>query len=166
MHRYSTATGIRTRALPDTRRLTLGVAWRITAHMSRRMWASIAVILLLAGGCSDRRRIEATPSPQRVATGSVGAASVGRLLRIRGRLVSNVVDDQPYGWKLYVDDGSGQALVFIATDTAIDVSRWQRGQEIVVTGIGGQYGDHYELLPRMQSDLQLVSPPAVSGTPR
>jgi len=80
--------------------------------------------------------------------------------------VSNVVDDQPYGWKLYVDDGSGQALVFIATDTAIDVSRWQRGQEIVVTGIGGQYGDHYELLPRMQSDLQLVSPPAVSGTPR
>jgi hypothetical protein len=47
------------------------------------------------------------------ATGAVGEASEGRLLRLAGTMVGDVVDDVPFGLKLEIDDGSGPIQLFI-----------------------------------------------------
>jgi len=47
------------------------------------------------------------PAPIEVATGDVGPATEGRLIAVRGRVAGAIVDDRPWGSKLYVNDGSG-----------------------------------------------------------
>ena len=98
----------------------------------------------------------AVPAALDVPTGSVGMSTLGRLVRVRGHRDDRLVDDWPYGWKQSIDDGSGATLVFIATSTGIDVSRFQHEQQIAVTGYCGQFEDHYEILPRTQSDVEVV----------
>lgn len=128
-----------------------------------RHFALVGVFALTAGcgwtappSPSQLGTTAASP-PLEVATGSPGQSNMGRLVLVRGLLRGSVVDDQPYGWKLYIDDGSGPVLVFIATNTGIDVSRFRDGQQVVVTGVCGQFADHYEIQPRTQGDLQIVS---------
>jgi hypothetical protein len=43
-----------------------------------------------------------------------------------------VIDDQPHGWKIYLDDGSGPLLVFIATATRINVKPLRAGQQLAL----------------------------------
>lgn len=125
---------------------------------------ALTTVWALAAGCGStaapsalQRGTTAAPAALEVATGLVGKSNLGRLVLVRGRIHGSVGDDRPYGWKLYVDDGSGQALVFIATNTGIDVSRFQEGQQVAVTGVCSQFADHYEIQPRTQGDLQIVS---------
>ncbi len=89
-----------------------------------------------------------------ITSGSLGAAQLGRLVRVRGRMQGELVDDWPYGWKMYVDDGSGAALVFISASTGIHIDSLRTAQDITASGYCGRYKDHYEILPRTQSDLQ------------
>lgn len=93
------------------------------------------------------------PAPALVKTGVVGSATEGQLITVQGRLVTEVEDDQPWGWKLYLDDGSGKLLVFVATATRIDVTPLRAGQSLRVTGFSGRYEQHTELLPRGASDI-------------
>ena len=92
------------------------------------------------------------PLPFAVKTGAVGAKTEGRLIAVRGRVV-DVVDDRPWGVKIYVDDGSGRLLVFMTTATGVDASRYRPGLDLRVTGFSGRYGTHTELLPRASSDI-------------
>jgi hypothetical protein len=97
------------------------------------------------------------PAPRDVRTGEVGEATEGWLVRVRGAVVGGVVDDRPYGWKVYVDDGSGRLLVFVGVATGIDVSRFiTPGQRVQITGLSGQYDDHHEILPRGPADVVLL----------
>ena len=95
-----------------------------------------------------------TPLP--MATGTVGAANEGKLVVVEGRIVGDIADDRPWGWKIYLDDGSGKLLVFVASETGIDVSRLRPGHTLKVAGISARYQQHVELLPRSQAD---ISPP-------
>ena len=94
------------------------------------------------------------PAPLEVATGDAGPATEGRLIAVRGRVAGAVVDDRPWGAKLYVNDGSGPVLVFIAAATRIDGTRYRAGQELRVVGLSGRFGDHTEVLPRGPSDIE------------
>ena len=61
-------------------------------------------------GRADRASDHGTgsaPAPLEVATGDVGPATEGRLIAVRGRVAGAIVDDRPWGSKLYVNDGSG-----------------------------------------------------------
>lgn len=96
------------------------------------------------------------PSARPVRTGAVDEASEGLLIRVRGRVAGEVVNDRPWGWKLMLDDGSGALLVFVDAQAGIDVSAIRPGQWLQVTGYSGQYEQHREILPRTQSDLQPI----------
>lgn len=93
---------------------------------------------------------------QQVATSGLSEATEGRLLRLRGTLTQPVVDDLPYGYRLFVDDGSGEAQVFVYASTGIDVSSLAVGQTLRVVGFGAQFDTHYELNPRLPSDIVVL----------
>ncbi len=95
-------------------------------------------------------RVEARP----VRTGRVGAAEEGFLIRAEGR-IERVEDDAPYGYKLFIDDGSGALQVFIDASTELieDVSRWKPADKIHVTGFAGRYETVREIMPRVLSDM-------------
>lgn len=122
-----------------------------------RVWGTLAA--------PDKRiRVEPTalqitgqgsaPAPLKVATGDVGPATEGRLIAVRGRVAGAILDDRPRGSKLYVNDGSGPLLVFIAAATSIDGTRYRAGQELRIVGFSGRFGDHTEVLPRGPSDIR------------
>jgi hypothetical protein len=91
--------------------------------------------------------------PEWVQTISVSEATEGRLVFVIGRLTSDVTDDLPYGHKFTVDDGSGDAQIFINTGTGIDVSKLAKGQLVSIVGFSSQFDTHYEIDPRGPGDL-------------
>ncbi|HEX8320862.1 hypothetical protein [Longimicrobium sp.] len=99
------------------------------------------------------------PDARPIRTGAVDEASEGLLIRVRARVTGDVLDDQPWGWKLMLDDGSGALLVFVDAQAGIDVSAIRAGQWLQVTGYSGQYEEHREILPRTQSDLRPIGEP-------
>jgi DNA/RNA endonuclease YhcR with UshA esterase domain len=94
--------------------------------------------------------------PLPVATGAVGEATEGKIVRITGTITQPIVNDLPFGFIIVVNDGSGEINVFVAASTGIDVSGLSPGQTIEVTGFSGQFADHFEVDPRTQSDIRVV----------
>ena len=80
--------------------------------------------------------------------GAVGEATEGKLVRITGTITQPVFNDPPYGFIIFIDDGSGEVHSFVSASTGIDVSGLSPGQTIEVTGFSGQFADHYEVDPR------------------
>lgn len=95
------------------------------------------------------------PAPRRVATGAVGESTEGWLVEVEGRVTGPVVDDRPYGWKVYVDDGSGLLLVFLSINAGIDAAALREGLRLRAVGLSGQYDQHHEVLPRSPADLTI-----------
>jgi hypothetical protein len=95
---------------------------------------------------------------QRRATGSVGEATEGKLLGLRGALVGDPVDDSPYGYKLTLDDGSGPVQVFLYPGAGIALDGLDAGVEVSVICFSNQYDTHYECDPRVASDITILTP--------
>ncbi len=98
------------------------------------------------------------PPAAEVATGAVGAENEGSLIRLTARITQAIVDDLPYGYRIFVDDGSGEVQVYVARSafdpTTID---WIRpGAEIAAVGVSGRFEETREVLPRAPSDLTPV----------
>jgi len=94
--------------------------------------------------------------PQPVATGDVGEATEGSIVRITGTITQPIVNDLPFGFIIVVNDGSGDVNVFVCASTGIDVSGLSPGQTIEVTGFSGQFADHFEVDPRFQTDIRVL----------
>lgn len=94
----------------------------------------------------------------RVATGQVGPATLGFLVTVEGTLTGPVQKDAQYGYKVFIDDGTGQAQVYINSTTDIDPNApWLKpGRAIRVTGFGNQYDTAYEVDPRSRKDIRPV----------
>lgn len=92
--------------------------------------------------------------PEKVATGRVGETTEGRLLRVTGTITRAVVSDLPYGFRLFLDDGTGEIQVYVSASSGIDLSHLRPGQRVRATGLSGQYKDHYEVEPRFASDIR------------
>ena len=92
----------------------------------------------------------------RIATGHVGTATLGFLITVEGKVTQAVEKDLPYGYKLFIDDGSGAAQIYLNKSTDIDPKSplFHVGSRIRVTGFGNQYNSTYEVDPRSQRDLQ------------
>ncbi len=95
--------------------------------------------------------------PLPVATGGVSEATEGKLVRVTGTITQPVLNDLPFGFIIFVNDGSGELNIFACASTGIDVSGLQAGQTIQVTGFSGQFADHFEVDPRTQGDIKIVS---------
>jgi hypothetical protein len=83
----------------------------------------------------------------RTATGAVGEATEGRLLRLRGTMVGPLVDDSPYGYKIDIDDGSGPIQVFLYPGTGIATAGLVPGAKIETSCFSSQYETTYECDP-------------------
>jgi hypothetical protein len=96
------------------------------------------------------------PQPQWVATSGVTESTEGRLVRVLGRIIQAPISDLPYGYKFWVNDGSGEIQIFVNVETGIDVSAYRLGQVVIVTGFSGQFEAEYEVLPRSAHDIRVV----------
>ena len=94
--------------------------------------------------------------PELTGTGKVGEMTEGLLLKVRGTITRAVVNDPPYGFRVFLNDGSGEVQVYVSASTGIDQRGLQPGARAEVTGFGGQYKDHYEVNPRFSSDIRLL----------
>ena len=91
----------------------------------------------------------------------------GDLITVRGTMVTDVIDDLPYGYKLFLDDGTGVAQVFIDLGAEIPVDAFRdtllvEGVDLCVTGVVAQFASvGFELLPRDSRDLRKARPDQV-----
>lgn len=95
----------------------------------------------------------------RVATGQVGAATLGYMITVEGTISQDgVVADLPYGYRIFLDDGTGAVQVYLNASTNIDPNAryLKAGRRLRVTGFGNQYNTTYEVDPRSREDLVAV----------
>lgn len=137
----------------DPVRLRVGQRVRVQGTLDEPN-GQLAIMPAAIGPLGDRD----APAPRDVQTGSLGESQEGLLVKIRGRVASEPVNDDPWGWKVMVDDGSGPVLVFVDAETNVDVRPLRPGDTVEVTGFAGQYDDHYEVVPRAQVDIKVVPP--------
>ena len=125
--------------------------------------ATIAVAVCAAGCPAPQNAATASgaDSAPQFETGNLGEAVVGTRVAVRGR-ITRVQDDSPYGHKLWVDDGTGEAQVFIdaSTDLIRHTNAWRVGDEVRVTGAVSKYQSLFELLPSVASDMVVLDRPS------
>ncbi|WP_433936603.1 DNA-binding protein [Sorangium cellulosum] len=142
-------------SLPDAPDLELDVRVRVTGKLGQVAQQTVlqadADSVTVLGGVGP---IE----PTDVTTADVGEQVEGLLVRVSGSVTRAVEDDQPYGFKVYIDDGSGETQVFVHIvdgQPVIDTASLAVDQAISVTGLAAQYEATYEVAPRRAGDLVL-----------
>jgi len=97
-------------------------------------------------------------TPKAIKTGDVGEDEAGFVIRIEGYVV-RTKPDPPYGYKAFIDDGSGECQIFFDASTGLveDARDWKVGDFLSVTGFSGQYEQTYEVMPRIFSDITIRS---------
>jgi DNA/RNA endonuclease YhcR with UshA esterase domain len=120
-------------------------------RVTGQLWDYYGEWEIRVAGPGDIQRLgEGEPlQPTMIETGEVDEAHEGSLVQIVGEIT---------GWAesaLYLDDGSGEAQVYIKEATGIERPWVEKGEIYSVTGIVSQYKDEHELLPRYQSDIAL-----------
>jgi DNA/RNA endonuclease YhcR with UshA esterase domain len=95
--------------------------------------------------------------PRSVATGDVGEGTEGQLVTITGTISQPIVNDLPFGFIIFINDGTGEVHSFVCASTGIDVSGLSQGQTIQVTGFSGQFASDFEVDPRVQDDIKIIS---------
>jgi hypothetical protein len=97
------------------------------------------------------------PPPKAVRTGEVGEATEGLLVRVTGPAVTPVINDLPYGYKLWVDDGSGRLQLFAAASTGdLGLRQVPVGATVTATGFSAQYDAVYEVIPVTRADIAVA----------
>jgi hypothetical protein len=134
----------------------LGLQLRDQVEVTGQLADSFGLLILTATSGDVKPKGHGRPvDAEAVATSALGEATEGRLIAIAGVITQPVQNDLPFGYRIFVDDGSGAAQVFVYASTGIDVSGLQPGQTVRVVGFGGQFADHYEINPRLPGDIQV-----------
>ncbi|MFJ9753220.1 hypothetical protein [Streptomyces chartreusis] len=97
-----------------------------------------------------------TIEPKRVRTKSVNEATEGLLVQVLGKVTREPVRDLDFGYKFFVNDGSGELQIFVNLETGISLSDLRMGDLVKVTGFSSQFDTHYEIDPRSPRDIQIV----------
>jgi DNA/RNA endonuclease YhcR with UshA esterase domain len=135
-------------------RLKLGDTAEVTGVLGQSF--GLTIVTPSSGRSVIIKRDNDNVTPQRIATGSVNEASEGRLVTIRGTVSQAVSSDLPYGYKFYVNDGSGEIQVFVSTSSNLDLSQMSLGTAVIISGFSGQFDTTYEVQPRIQRDLRVL----------
>jgi len=98
----------------------------------------------------ESRTIPPTPVP----LSDIGTAYVGQLVQITGEVM------QKKGSTVYIDDGTTEAKVYIKKGSGIDKKKIVVGNEYVMSGIVVASKDEFQLQPRSDADVTLVTPPS------
>src|SRR5215510_9644117 len=127
---------------------------RVTGKLADTVLPGLLVLVDVTDIKAQGKGPKVQPLP--VATGAVGEATEGKLVRITGTITQPIINDLPFGFIIFVNDGSGEVHSFVCASTGIDVSGLSPGQTIEVTGFSGQFADAFEVDPRFQSDIKVV----------
>ncbi|HEU0302198.1 MAG TPA: hypothetical protein VFR37_22265 [Longimicrobium sp.] len=136
---------------PDPVRLRIGQRVRVQGTLDEPN-GQLAIMPAAIGPLGDRD----APQPRDERTGAIDEADEGWLVRVRGRVAAAPQNDSPWGWKVMVDDGSGPVLVFVDAESTVNVDHFRAGDTVEVTGFAGQYDDHYEVVPRVHTDVRVL----------
>jgi DNA/RNA endonuclease YhcR with UshA esterase domain len=139
---------------PDNLGFTLRQQVRVTGKLADTVLPGLLVLVDM----TDVKTHGAGPKvrPVSVATRDVNEETEGSLVRITGTITQPVSNDLPFGFIIFVNDGSGEIHVFVCASTG-DRCQWvDSGQTIEVTGFSGQFADAFEVDPRIQSDIRVV----------
>ncbi len=120
-------------------------------RITGQLWDYYGEREIRVAGAGDIQRLsEGEPlKPTMIKTGEVDEAREGLLAQIVGEIA---------GWgksALYLDDGSGEAKIYLKEATGIERPWVEKGEIYSVIGIVSQYQEEHELLPRYQSDIAL-----------
>lgn len=96
-----------------------------------------------------------TPIP--VNTGNVNESYEGMIVNTSG-IIESLRNDLPYGYKIYINDGSGLLNIFVNTSAGFlgDTTQWRVSDSISVIGFSAQYGAEYEVEPVMRQDISVL----------
>ena len=95
-------------------------------------------------------------SPKTLDTGAVDEDVEGQLVHVTGTLTQTFFNDSPDGYKLFINDGSGEVGIHVHITANLDIARLEAltiGQSLTVVGLAAQYDDVYEVAPRGPADL-------------
>jgi DNA/RNA endonuclease YhcR with UshA esterase domain len=137
-----------------TENLGLRVGERVRA--TGKLAESNGLLVLVPAGRSsiEARGLGHEVQPQTFSTAKINERTEGRLVKVRGTISRPVGDDPPYGFRFYVKDGTGEIQIYVSASTDINQRGLTAGTRVEVTGLSGQYKDHYEIEPRFPSDIR------------
>jgi hypothetical protein len=142
-------------SVPDNLGLVLRQQVRVTGKLSDGILPGLLVLV----DVTEVKFIGTGPKvpPLPVATGDVGEATEGKLVKITGTITQPIVNDLPFGFIIFVNDGSGEVHSFVCASTGINVSGLSQGQTVEITGFSGQFASDYEVDPRSQEDIRIIT---------
>lgn len=116
--------------------------------------------LVLFSNYTGIKRLEGDKvvEPEVVKTADIGEPFEGRLVRITGTVSKEIIQENTYGVKAFVDDGSGEVQIYVnlVNDLPlIDTAKLVPGTLVQITGFVDQFNSTYEIAPRRGTDLVL-----------
>ncbi len=135
--------------------VNLGLSVNERVRVTGKLAESNGLLGIVPDDVNGVRKVGRWPevAPQKVSTGKINETTEGRLVRVKGMITRALVQDAPYGTRLFINDGTGEIQVYVSASAKIDLSRLHPGQRVRVVGFSGQYQDHYEVEPRFQADI-------------
>jgi hypothetical protein len=135
--------------------IDLGVAPRRLAQVTGTLQDSFGLLILAPADPDEVHLTGHGPpiQPKFLHTSAIGEATEGLLVKVVGTITQAPVDDLPFGFKFFVDDGSGEVQIFVNVQTGIDVSGLSVGQLVSVTGFSSQID------PRSPADIVVATSP-------
>jgi uncharacterized protein YdeI (BOF family) len=142
-------------SVPDNLGFELRQQVRVTGKLADTVLPGLLVLVdvtdIKAHGSGPKVR------PLPVATGDVNEETEGRLVTITGTITQPIVNDLPFGFIIFINDGSGEVHSFVSASTGIDVSGLSPGQTVEITGFSGQFANDFEVDPRRQEDIRIIT---------
>ena len=141
-------------SVPDNLGFELRQQVRVTGKLADTVLPGLLVLVDVTDVKAHGTGPKVRPLP--VATGDVGEDTEGQLVTITGTITQPIVNDLPFGFIIFVNDGSGEVHSFVCASTGIDVSGLSQGQTVEITGFSGQFANDFEVDPRIQSDIRVI----------
>ena len=137
----------------------LGFELRQQVRVTGRLADTVLPGLLVLVDVTDVKAVPGGPKvrPLAVDTGDVGEGTEGQLVTVTGTITQPIINDLPFGFIIFINDGSGEIHSFVAASTGIDVSGLSPGQTVEITGFSGQFANDFEVDPRTQADIRIVT---------
>ncbi|HEY0725153.1 MAG TPA: hypothetical protein VGD41_14370 [Pyrinomonadaceae bacterium] len=142
-------------SVPDNNGFALRQQVRVTGTLADTVLPGLLVLVDVTAIKAHGTGPKVQPEP--VATGDVGEGTEGRIVTITGTITQPIVNDLPFGFIVFINDGSGEVHAFVCASTGIDVSGLSPGQTIEVTGFSGEFAGSFEVDPRTQSDIRIIN---------
>lgn len=142
-------------SVPDNNGFALRQQVRVTGTLADTVLPGLLVLVDVTEVKAHGTGPKVQPLP--VATGDVGEGTEGQIVKITGTISQPIVNDLPFGFIIFINDGSGEVHSFVCASTGIDVSGLSQGQTIEVTGFSGQFASDFEVDPRTQADIRVIN---------